>query len=114
MGVMGECEARKQGAAIAEALLPRPRTTHRAAQRGQAPRASLRKELDLVKSEVVRALVAARALLADLHQYIVEQRRSADPVEVGGQPVGAERLVELHEVLHSLFRLADAARGLHS
>src|SRR5438034_8205856 len=67
-----------------------------------------------VNGEVVRRLVAAGALLADLHQDVVQERRGADAVEVGRQPVGSEGLVELHEVLHSLLRLADAARGLHA
>src|SRR5207302_10007064 len=67
-----------------------------------------------VKREVVRALVGARALLAQLHQDVVEERRRAETIEVGRQPVHAERLVQLDEVLHSLFRLADATCRLHS
>src|SRR5262249_17616114 len=49
--------------------------------------------------EVVLALVRARPFLADLHQHVVQQGRCADPVEVGRQPVGTERLVHLDEVL---------------
>src|SRR5207302_5250578 len=36
-----------------------------------------------VKREVVRALVGARALLAQLHQDVVEERRRAETIEVG-------------------------------
>src|SRR5579859_1789040 len=67
-----------------------------------------------VNGEVVRALVAAGLLLADLHQHVVQERRGAEPVEVGRQPLRAERLVELDEVLDRLLRLADAAGGLHT
>src|SRR5207248_1146893 len=38
----------------------------------------------------------------------------AGPVEVGGEPLRAERLVELDEVLHGLLRLPDAAGRLHA
>src|SRR5690349_5963938 len=66
-----------------------------------------------VNGEVVRALVCARLLLPQLHQDVVQQRRRAEPVQVRRQPVRPERLVELHEVLHRLLRLADTAGGLH-
>src|SRR5919201_6790706 len=67
-----------------------------------------------VNGEVVRALVRARLLLPQLHQDVVQQRRGAEAVEVGRKPVRAERLVQLHEVLHRLLRLADAAGRLHA
>src|SRR5579871_622265 len=46
-----------------------------------------------VESEVVAGLVSAGALLAELHQDVIEQRRRTEPVEVGCQPLRAERLV---------------------
>src|SRR4051794_6082058 len=52
-----------------------------------------------VIGEVIAGLVGAGALLADLHQHVIEEGRRPDAVEVGRQPVGAERLVHLHEVL---------------
>src|SRR5919204_4535124 len=67
-----------------------------------------------VNGEVVRALVRARLLLPQLHEDVVEQRRRAETIEVGGQPIGTERLVQLDEVLHRLLRLADPACGLHA
>src|SRR6266571_546574 len=67
-----------------------------------------------VKCEVVRALVRAGAFLAQLHQQVVEERRGADAVEIGSQPVHAERLVQLDEVLDRLLRLANSTCGLHS
>src|SRR5205809_5387826 len=66
-----------------------------------------------VKGEVVRALVRARLLLPKLHQEIVQERRRAEPVQVRRKPVGTECLVQLHEVLDGLLRLADASRRLH-
>src|SRR5215204_6165972 len=66
-----------------------------------------------VNREVVRALVAARLLLSDLHQHVVQQRRRTQPVEVRCQPLRAESLVELDEVLDGLLRLTDAAGRLH-
>src|SRR6476659_2511807 len=67
-----------------------------------------------VIGEVVRSLVAARLLGAQLPQDVVDETRGADPVEVGGQPVRAERLVHLDEILDRVLRRADAARGLHA
>src|ERR1700758_1635105 len=67
-----------------------------------------------VKSEVVRALIGARPLLTQLHEDVVEQRRRTDAIEVRRQPVHAERLVQLDEVLHRLLRLPDASRRFHS
>src|SRR5213083_313826 len=67
-----------------------------------------------VKGEVVRALVHARLLLPQLHEAVVEERRRADSVAVGGQPVGPERLVHEHEMLDRLLRGADAAGGLEA
>src|SRR6476619_2250940 len=66
-----------------------------------------------VIGEVVLRLVGARALLAELHQDVVDEARRAEAVQVGRQPVGAERLVHLHEVLDRVLRGADAAGGLH-
>src|SRR5437867_12105330 len=67
-----------------------------------------------VKGEVVRALVGARPLLPQLHEDVVEERRGAEAVEIGSQPVHAKRFVQLDEVLDGLLRLADATCGLHS
>src|SRR5581483_3428818 len=67
-----------------------------------------------VIGEVVLRLVGARALLAELHQDVVDEARGADAVEVWRQPVGAERLVHLHEVLDRILRGADAASWLHA
>src|SRR5947209_20227983 len=47
-----------------------------------------------VESEVIAALVGAGPLEAELHEDVVEERRGAEPVEVGSEPVGAERLVD--------------------
>src|SRR5919201_3646549 len=69
---------------------------------------------DSVNGEVVRILVAAGALLPDLHEHIVQQARGADAIAVRRQPPDAERLVHLDEQLHRLLRLTDAARGLHA
>src|SRR3954451_4796147 len=65
-----------------------------------------------VKGEVVRALVDAGLLLAQLHQDVVQQGRRAEAVEIGRQPVGAERLVHEDEMLDRLLRLPDAAGRL--
>src|SRR4029077_15154302 len=46
-----------------------------------------------VIGEVVLGLVSAGALLAHLHQDVVQQGRRAEPVEVGCEPLGAQRLV---------------------
>src|SRR5919201_4441555 len=67
-----------------------------------------------VNGEVVRVLVSAGSLLADLHEHIVQERRRADPVTIRREPRDAEGLVDLHEVLHRLLRLADPARDLHA
>src|SRR6185437_5089252 len=67
-----------------------------------------------VIGEVVLRLVDARLLLAQLHQDVVDERRGADPVELRRQPVGAERLVHLHEILDPVLRRADAAGRLHA
>src|SRR3954464_9549870 len=67
-----------------------------------------------VNREVVRALVAAGLFLPNLHQDVVQERGGAEAVEVGRQPVDAERLVREDEVVDSLLRVADAARGLEA
>src|SRR6266571_2442459 len=66
-----------------------------------------------VDREVVRPLVRAGPLLVDLHQHIVQQRRRADSEQIRRHPLPAERLVQEHQVLDGLLRLADAARHLH-
>src|SRR6266852_1657096 len=66
-----------------------------------------------VTGEVLRILIAAGLLLADLHQHVVQERRGAEAEAVRRQPVGAERLVHDHEVLDGLLRSADPARRLH-
>src|SRR5947208_10683375 len=63
--------------------------------------------------EVVLRLVRARPLLAQLHQDVVDEARRAEAIEIGRQPVGAEGLVYLDEVLDRVLRGADAAGGLH-
>src|SRR3954452_14349633 len=73
-----------------------------------------------VNGEVVRALVPAGLLLAELHEHVVQERRRAYAVAVGGEPVGAERLVDEDQMLdrvlggaHATGRLeADDASGL--
>src|SRR5262245_30500561 len=67
-----------------------------------------------VNREVVRALIAARPLLPDLHEHVVQQGRGTDAIQVRREPVRAERLVELDEILDGLLGLPDAAGGLHS
>src|SRR6266568_1801503 len=65
-----------------------------------------------VNREVIRALVAAGLFLAQLHQDVVQQRRRAEAVKIRRQPVDPQRLVDEHQVLHRLFRVADAASRL--
>src|SRR5690348_4644381 len=67
-----------------------------------------------VNGEVIRALIRARLLLADLHEDVVQKRRRADAVAVGGEPVDAERLVDEDEVLHRVLRGAHAAGRLEA
>src|SRR5581483_8816384 len=67
-----------------------------------------------VDGEVVGALVGAGLLLAELHEDVVEERRRAEPVQLRAQPLLAERLVDEHEVLHRLLRLADPAGRLEA
>src|SRR5437867_2785428 len=69
--------------------------------------------LSLVNSEVIRVLVSAGPLLADLHEHVVEERRRAEPVAIRREPRQPERLVHLNEELDRLLRLADPARCLH-
>src|SRR2546421_6498835 len=70
--------------------------------------------LSLVNGEVVRILVPPASLFAYLHEHVVEKCRRAEAIAVGGKPREAKCLVHLHEVLHRLLRLTDAARGLHA
>src|SRR6266446_6939313 len=73
-----------------------------------------------VNGEVVRALVATGLFLPELHEDVVQERRRADPVAIGREPVRAERLVHEHEMLdrglrdaYPTVRLeADDAAGL--
>src|SRR5436853_7348986 len=67
-----------------------------------------------VNGEVVRALIAAGLLLAQLHQNVVEKRRRADAVTVGSQPVDAERFVDEDEMLDRVLRDAHASGGLEA
>src|SRR5207244_11278190 len=67
-----------------------------------------------VNSEVVRALVRARLLLAELHEDVVQQRRRAEAVEIGRQPIRPECFMQLDEILDGLLRLADASGRLRS
>src|SRR5215475_3861628 len=62
-----------------------------------------------VQREVIAALVRAGALLAELHEDVVEERRGAEPVQIRSEPLRAERLVHEHEMLHRLLRLPDSA-----
>src|SRR5262249_41672305 len=55
-----------------------------------------------VSREVVAALVDAGALLAQLHEDVVEQRGRAEPVQLGGQPVRPQCFVHEDEMLHRL------------
>src|SRR5262249_7687521 len=59
-----------------------------------------------VEREVVRALVDARLLLAELHEDVVEQRRRTDAVQIRIEPVRPERLVHEDQVLDRLLRRA--------
>src|SRR5262245_62121420 len=52
-----------------------------------------------VDREIVRPRVAAGALLVDLHQDVVQERRGADPEPIRRHPLGAEGLVQQDEVL---------------
>src|SRR5438445_13282667 len=67
-----------------------------------------------VKREVVRGLVGARLLLAELHQDVVQERRGADAIELGRQPVRSDGLVHEDEMLDRLLRGADSAGGLEA
>src|SRR6185295_5237013 len=77
------------GAARCRAPRERARTPTRAERERRGSR-----ELSspLVDREVVGRLVGAGALLADLHEHVVEQRRRAEPEEVGRHPVAPKRL----------------------
>src|SRR5260221_8682672 len=63
--------------------------------------------------EVILRPVAAGLLRAELHQDVVDEARRTDAVEVGRQPVRAEGLVHLHEILDRILRRADAPGRLH-
>src|SRR2546425_2895822 len=65
-----------------------------------------------IDREVVGSLVGTGALLVDLHEDVVEQRRCADPKQVGRHPVWPQRLVEQHQILDGLLRLADSSGNL--
>src|SRR5438132_4334354 len=67
-----------------------------------------------VDREIVGTLIGPGPLLDELHQHVVQQRGGADAEAVGRHPLGAERLVEEHEVLDGLLRLTDAAGHLHT
>src|SRR3954453_11737712 len=67
-----------------------------------------------VNSEVVRALIPARLLLAELHEHVVQERRRADAVTVRREPVGAERLVHEDQMLDRVLRYADAPGRLEA
>src|SRR5690242_4382773 len=64
--------------------------------------------------EVVLRLVGAGLLLAELHEDVVDEARRAEAIEIGREPVGAEGLVHLHEVLDRILRGADPTGGLHA
>src|SRR2546423_12590067 len=64
--------------------------------------------------EVVLALVRAGLLLAELHEDVVDEARRTEAIEVRREPVRAERLVYLHEVLDRVLRGSDSAGRLHS
>src|SRR5438093_10928813 len=68
----------------------------------------------LVSGEVIRILISAGPLLAYLHEHVVEKRRRPESVAIRREPRQPERLVDLHEELHGLLRLADAAGRLHT
>src|SRR2546423_5736986 len=70
--------------------------------------------LSLVNREVVRVLVTPGALLMDLHEHVVEQRRRAEPIAIRREPCDPARLVHLYQVLTRLLRLTDPACRLHA
>src|SRR2546430_12500809 len=61
------------------------------------PRSTLFPYTTLFRS--VRALVGAGLFLPELHQDVVQERRCAQTVEVGRQPLDPECLVQLDETL---------------
>src|SRR3954467_3315606 len=65
-----------------------------------------------VHAHVVGAAVVAGAELLPLQEEVVEQAGGAEAEPVGGQPVGAGRLVDQDEVLDRVLRRPDAAGGL--
>src|SRR5215471_12455906 len=67
-----------------------------------------------VQREVVAALVRAGALLAELHETVIQERRGAEPVQIRREPLRAERLVHEYEMLHRLLRLPDSAGRLEA
>src|SRR3954468_22910862 len=67
-----------------------------------------------VNGEVVRALIPAGLLLAELHEDVVQERRRADAVAVRREPVGAERLVHEDQMLNRVLRRAHATRRLEA
>src|SRR4051812_36166473 len=68
----------------------------------------------LVDREVVGSLVSALSLHANLHQYVVEQRRCADAKPRRCHPSWAECLVDDDEVLPRLLCVAYAAGDLEA
>src|SRR5688500_18712676 len=65
-----------------------------------------------VHRDVVGAGVVAGAQLLPLQEQVVEQAGGAEAEPVGGEPVGADGLVDQHEVLDRVLRRPDAAGGL--
>src|SRR3954447_19460741 len=67
-----------------------------------------------VNGEVVRALIPAGLLLAELHEHVVQERRRADAVAVGREPVGAERFVHEDQMLDRILSGTHPAGGLEA
>src|SRR3954452_4528976 len=65
-----------------------------------------------VHADVVGAGVVAGAELLPLQEQVVEQAGGTEAEPVGGEPVGARRLVDEDEVLDGVLRRPDAAGRL--
>src|SRR5690242_568949 len=67
-----------------------------------------------VDRHVVGTGVVAGALLLPLQQEVVEEARGTEAEPVGGEPVGAGRLVDQHQMLDGVLRGPDPSGRLHA
>src|SRR6266545_3522522 len=99
---------RSTSASVAPASSASPAADNGSMSLSKAPPAGL------VLGEVVAGLVAAGALLGELHEAVVEQAGGAEAEPLRGEPVGTEGLVDQDQVLDGLLGGADPAGRLHA